>query len=274
VSVNIRVKHFLFQLLERIRRVIHFHIASPIRRLTGRRQDGNLSEYYKLYDKIYTLSDSPEFVSMYKNRDLIRRDFFQHCQNKIIPSTGSLLDIGCGEGGNAIYFQSQGYSVSGVDASENAIRLAKKNAMDNSDNIVFEVADVLNMDTDGKKYDICTDIGCLHMLVFASHRKKYLEVVRGLLAKNGVFYLFQSVTEKDVTVNHEEKYVADRISFQNRRMLDSGKIVQHGGCGAMPVSLVQYCEELKTAGFELKHSELVRTPTGLFASLLAIDGTQ
>lgn len=63
---------------------------------------------------------------MYKNRHLIRDDFLQNSENKIIPSTGSLLDLGCGEGGNAIYFQNAGYSAAGVDASENAIRLAKK----------------------------------------------------------------------------------------------------------------------------------------------------
>jgi cyclopropane fatty-acyl-phospholipid synthase-like methyltransferase len=162
----------------------------------------------------------------------------------------------------------------GVDTSENAIRLAKKNAMDNSSNAVFEVVDVLNMDINGKEYDICTDIGCLHMLVFASHRKKYLEVVRGLLAKNGVFYLFQSVTKKDVTVNHEEEYVSDRISFQNRKMLNDGKVVQYQGCGGMSVSLAQYCSELKNTGFEIKQAKLVRTPIGLFASLLVTHGVQ
>lgn len=264
-----RTRFFLFQLIEKIRRVVHFRITRFIRRSPTQKNDTNLSEYYKLYDKIYTISDHPEFVNMYKNRHLIRDDFLQYSENKIIPSTGSLLDLGCGEGGNAIYFQNEGYSAAGVDASENAIRLAKKNAADEKSDAVFEVADILNMDTDGKKYDICVDVGCLHMLILSSHRKKYFNTVRNLLKKNGVFYLFQSATEKDITIDNEEDYVTNNISFEHRRMLDNGEIVRHSGCGGMPVSLAQYCDELKNAGFKPISNKIVNTPVGLFVSIVA-----
>jgi cyclopropane fatty-acyl-phospholipid synthase-like methyltransferase len=136
------------------------------------------------------------------------------------------------------------------------------------------VVDILNMNPDGYEYDVCVDIGCLHMLVCTEHRKKYLELVRKILSRKGVFYLFQSASKKDVALRDEKDYVARNISFRHKKMLDDGKIIQHGGCAGMSVSLAQYNEELRNAGFELKHSELVRTPIGLFASLLTTHGVQ
>ncbi|VAW98542.1 hypothetical protein MNBD_GAMMA23-1537 [hydrothermal vent metagenome] len=264
-----RTRFFFFHLIERIRRVIHFRLTGFSRSASSKKDNKNLTEYYKLYDEIYTISDSPEFVNMYKNRHLIRDDFLQHRKNNIIPASGTLLDLGCGEGGNAIYFHSLGYSATGVDASENAIRLAKKNAVEEGSGALFEVTDILNMNTDGKNYNICTDVGCLHMLVLSSHRKDYFNTVRNLMTKDSVFYLFQSATEKDVVIDNEEEYVANSVSFEHRRILDNGKVVRHSGCGGMPVSLAQYCTELENAGFEIVNRKTVDTPVGLFASIVA-----
>ncbi len=264
-----RTRFFFFHLIEKIRRVIHFRLARFSRSSSSKEDNKNLKEYYKLYDKIYAISDSPEFVNMYKNRHLIREDFLQYCENNIIPASGSLLDLGCGEGGNAIYFHRLGYAATGVDASENAIRLAKKNAAEENSDAIFEVVDILNMNTDGREYTICIDVGCLHMLVLASHRKSYFNTVRNLMTKDSVFYLFQSATERDVTIDNEEEYVASSVSFEHRRILENGKVVRHSGCGGMPVSLAQYCTELENAGFETVTRKTVNTPVGLFASIVA-----
>ncbi|MCI5126573.1 MAG: class I SAM-dependent methyltransferase [Candidatus Electrothrix sp. AR5] len=42
--------------------------------------------------------------------------------------TGKVLDIGCGTGTNAIWLAQQGFEVTGLDISDKAIALAKKNA--------------------------------------------------------------------------------------------------------------------------------------------------
>jgi SAM-dependent methyltransferase len=272
VSLSKKVRYSLFQLVEKIRKFVHYQIMGLTRRLSTQKSDAELNEYYKLYDEIYKISDTPDFVKMYKNRDIIYRDFLRLRTDKYIPTSGSLLDLGCGEGGNTIYFQCQGYSATGIDASETAIKLADKNATDKHSDAVFRVVDILNMDPDGHEYDVCVDVGCLHMLVYTAHRKKYLELVRKILSLKGVFYLFQSASKKDIAVKDEKDYVARNITFQHKKMLDDGKVVQHSGCAGMSVSLAQYSEELRNAGFEVKQAKLVRTPIGLFASLLATHG--
>lgn len=100
-------------------------------------------------------------------------------------------------------------------------------------------------------------------------RKKYFNTVRNLLKKNGAFYLFQSATEKDTTIDNEEDHVTNNISFEHRKMLDNGEIIRHSGCGGMPVSLAQYCVELKNAGFKLLSNKIVNTPVRLFVSIVA-----
>ena len=35
-----------------------------------------------------------------------------------IPGTGSVLDLGCGAGRNAVYFLNQGFEYTGVDSDE------------------------------------------------------------------------------------------------------------------------------------------------------------
>ena len=42
-----------------------------------------------------------------------------------IPQKGSVLDLGCGGGRNAVYFLNNGYEYEGVDADESQVRLSE-----------------------------------------------------------------------------------------------------------------------------------------------------
>ena len=76
--------------------------------------------------------DSPYYHTLYKNRDEKEAQVFidnlvQHLQS---PKGSTLIDIACGKGRHATYFNSLGLDVVGVDLSPNSIASATKNAGD------------------------------------------------------------------------------------------------------------------------------------------------
>ena len=85
--------------------------------------------------------DSPYYHLLYKNRDekeaqVFIDDLMQYLQ---IPQGSKLIDIACGKGRHAIYFNKKGMDVVGVDLSSNSISYAKEH--ENS-TLQFEVHDM------------------------------------------------------------------------------------------------------------------------------------
>ena len=78
--------------------------------------------------------DSPYYHILYKNRDYSEAELFMtHLTNYLnLPEQGTILDLACGKGRHAIFLNSLGYTVTGVDLSPNSIDYAKKFANKNS----------------------------------------------------------------------------------------------------------------------------------------------
>jgi cyclopropane fatty-acyl-phospholipid synthase-like methyltransferase len=74
---------------------------------------------------------------------------------------GRVLDIGCGEGVNAVYLAMQGFSVTGVDFVAPALELARVRAGAAGVALELHESDVLEFDPP-TTYDLILDSGCLH----------------------------------------------------------------------------------------------------------------
>ena len=72
--------------------------------------------------------DTPFYHILYKDRDNTEAESFMHTLTNYlnIPEGGKILDLACGKGRHAIYLNSIGYDVTGVDLSENSIEFAKQ----------------------------------------------------------------------------------------------------------------------------------------------------
>lgn len=81
----------------------------------------------------------------------------------LLPPGGSVLDLGCGEGRNAIYLAQRGFNVTAVDHSEFAIEKVKHVAESLDLDVKTEVAD-LNDFKCGEQYDLVLAHGVLHFL--------------------------------------------------------------------------------------------------------------
>ncbi|MFA5972410.1 MAG: class I SAM-dependent methyltransferase [Lentimicrobiaceae bacterium] len=123
---------------------------------------------------------------------------------KIKPCT--VIDLGCGAGNYAVYLAGKGFTVTGVDISESAIKYAKKNAKDKKVRCDFLRADVLGdleKEVD-KTYDFAYDWELLHH-IYPENRNKYLENMQCLINPGGR-YLSVCFNEKDGQFGGSGKY--------------------------------------------------------------------
>lgn len=71
-------------------------------------------------------------------------------------SPGSALDVGCGEGADAVWLAQRGWDVTAVDISSVAIERARQHAKDASVEISFEVVDLMATPPPPGSYDLVT----------------------------------------------------------------------------------------------------------------------
>ena len=76
--------------------------------------------------------------------------------------TGSVLDVGCGTGENALYLAVRGHEVLGVDGAPVAIERAKEKARDRGIEAEFLVWDALRLAELGRTFDTAIDVGLFH----------------------------------------------------------------------------------------------------------------
>jgi len=75
---------------------------------------------------------------------------------------GSVLDVGCGTGENALYLASRGHEVWGLDFVPVAIERASAKAKERGLGVHFQVGDALKLDQLGRTFDTVIDCGLFH----------------------------------------------------------------------------------------------------------------
>lgn len=76
---------------------------------------------------------------------------------------GSVLDVGCGTGENAMFFAARGHDVVGVDYLPSPIERAKKKARERALNVRFAVHDALQLSELRRQFDNVIDCGLFHV---------------------------------------------------------------------------------------------------------------
>jgi 2-polyprenyl-3-methyl-5-hydroxy-6-metoxy-1,4-benzoquinol methylase len=102
--------------------------------------------------------------------------------------TGSILDAGCGTGEIALFFASQGRTVTGIDYLEEPICRAKQKAAERGLSANFLVMDALNVKEIPQQFDNVIDSGLFH--VFSDEdRRRYVEGLATILKPGGKLFL-------------------------------------------------------------------------------------
>jgi cyclopropane fatty-acyl-phospholipid synthase-like methyltransferase len=75
---------------------------------------------------------------------------------------GSVLDVGCGTGENALYLASRRHEVWGIDFVPQAIERARQKVKQRGLSVHFQVGDALQLDQLGRTFDTVIDCGLFH----------------------------------------------------------------------------------------------------------------
>ena len=107
---------------------------------------------------------------------------------EMLPVNGEVLDIGIGEGRNALFFAKQGFAVEGIDISQTAISRCLELSKEHNLNIKAKVQDITSFEIEPNKYSL---IILSNVLTFFDDNdiKLIIKKVKNGLAKNGLVYI-------------------------------------------------------------------------------------
>jgi SAM-dependent methyltransferase len=101
---------------------------------------------------------------------------------------GRVLELGCGNGRNAVYLAGLGCEVDAVDISARAIEWARERAEAAGVRIGFQCRSIFDADVATGSYDLVYDAGCFHHL--PPHRRRdYVALVDRALRPGGSYGL-------------------------------------------------------------------------------------
>jgi cyclopropane fatty-acyl-phospholipid synthase-like methyltransferase len=102
--------------------------------------------------------------------------------------SGSVLDIGCGTGENALFFAGEGYEVWGIDSTPKAILKANEKASKRGLQVHFLVLSALDLSRLNRKFDTATDSGLFHTLS-DEDRPVYVNNLAAILSPAGKYFM-------------------------------------------------------------------------------------
>jgi 2-polyprenyl-3-methyl-5-hydroxy-6-metoxy-1,4-benzoquinol methylase len=100
----------------------------------------------------------------------------------------TVLELGCGDGVNAVFMAGRGCAVTAVDISATAIEMAREKQRDAGVDVEFAEGDAFELETPGEPFDFVFDRGMLHHLPVFQF-EDYKDLVADRLSPGGLFHL-------------------------------------------------------------------------------------
>lgn len=139
------------------------------------------NDYYKAYDKRYrqTYENNSLWEILERTKEVI-----DTLKKYKITKNSNILELGCGEGRDAIYLLDNGYKVLGVDYSFAVID--KCNELTNYKYVNnFKQLDLIENSLH-EKFDFIYSVAVIHMFVLDEHRNKFYNFIYDHLKDNGI----------------------------------------------------------------------------------------
>jgi SAM-dependent methyltransferase len=102
--------------------------------------------------------------------------------------TGTVLDAGCGTGDNALAVAEQGRPVLGFDVAETALAMARAKAAERGLQAEFVLADALQLDRLGRRFETVLDSGLFHTFD-GEERQQYVASLASVTEPGATLYV-------------------------------------------------------------------------------------
>jgi ubiquinone/menaquinone biosynthesis C-methylase UbiE len=180
-----------------------------------------------------------------------------------------VLDVGCGTGNFSVKLAQEGCQITGIDISEEMLKIAREKASKNHDlSMEFKLMDVNQLDFDDATFDAVFSMTAFEFIKEPAHG--YAEMFRvlkpggqlliGVIRKDsnwGEYYIEKAKSKPDSVF-----YFANMQSLEQMKALDRDNLVESGECLFVPhdgeESLMNWEEEKR----------LSRTEKGSFICVL------
>ena len=170
--------------------------------------------------------NSPYYYTLYKNRDEKEAQvFIDNLINYLdIHKKSKIIDIACGKGRHATYFNEKGMDVVGVDLSFNSISLAKENENKNLKFAVHDMRKVYNENYFDVAINLFTSFGYFEN---DEDEQIALNSMALNLKKNGILIIdFMNIKKIIRNLVKSEKKQIDGITFVIRRSVINNYIIK------------------------------------------------
>ena len=175
----------------------------------------------------------------------------------------SILEIGCGEGRDAIPLLRDGFSVLSTDISSEAIRYCR--LLDERYADSFQVLDVIS-GTLAENFHFIYGIAVIHMLVWDEDRSAFYRFIRDHLNDCGIALI---CSMGDGVVEHCSE-ISTAFALQERVHSQTGQKMAIAGTSCRMVSFDCFHKELKESGLYVLESGITDTVPGFSQMMYAV----
>ena len=166
-----------------------------------------------------------------------------------ITGAHRILEIGCGEGRDAIHLLNAGYSLTATDISPEAIRYCRERWPEFRDH--FQILDCIGGELE-EKFDFIYAVAVIHMLVEDADRAAFYRFIREHLEKDGVALV---CTMGDGTMERCSD-VSSAFTLQERLHDQTGERLLLAGTSCRMVTWDTFLRELKTSNLSVAEQGL------------------
>ena len=205
-----------------------------------------MKKYYQAYEERYKKIHEEGLLWFSKEPTIELINWIQHYN---IPINDNICEIGCGEGRDALYLAEQGYNITGIDISKEAIKKCKELSKEREVFVDWIASDALCLkESLNKQFDWIYSIGTLHMLVEDEDRKEFLKTIYSLLRPKGKCLL---VSMGDGEIQRKTD-VSTAFVLQERNHMLTGKTFKVASTSYRAVNWEEHKRELEEAGFAIE----------------------
>jgi SAM-dependent methyltransferase len=165
---------------------------------------------------------------LYNNRDEKEAEFFIDNLikrlNLVTPS--KLIDIACGKGRHATYFNTKGFDVTGVDLSQNSIEHAIRQSIKKK-NLTFKVHDMREL-YKANHFDVATNLfTSFGYFEDETDEQKAINSISQSLKANGLLIIdFMNVNKVVDNLVVKEQKIIQSITFNIKRKVEDHYIIK------------------------------------------------